>query len=309
MPSAKLKKPPKASLPALEWSFTGIGTQWWIGFYEHISVEQARLLRRLVDRRIELFDQTWSRFRADSLVSQIASAAGSYDLPSEGVTLLQFYRQLYELSSGAVTPLIGQLLSVAGYDASYRLTPAATLASVPAWDDVMTLSGSILTTTLPVLLDFGAAGKGYLVDLVSAILLENGVERFCVDAGGDMYVHGLRQELVVGLEDPRNTAQVIGVARLRDTALCGSAGNRRRWDSYHHIMDPRTQKSVSAVQAVWVCADSALVADGLTTALWFMPAEKLLGQFRCSYVLVAADNTVIRSADFPGELFVSGAKA
>jgi thiamine biosynthesis lipoprotein ApbE len=40
--------------------------------------------------------------------------------------------------------------------------------------------------THPVMLDFGAAGKGYLIDIVADILRQEQIESFCVDAGGDM---------------------------------------------------------------------------------------------------------------------------
>ena len=53
------------------------------------------------------------------------------------------------------------------------------------------------------MIDVGAAGKGCLVDIISAILQQAGVAEFVVDAGGDLRhcgEHGIR----VGLEHPRD---------------------------------------------------------------------------------------------------------
>lgn len=49
------------------------------------------------------------------------------------------------------------------------------------------------------MIDVGAAGKGYLVDIVSEILRQAGHTRFVVDAGGDLR-HAGEHGLHVGLE-------------------------------------------------------------------------------------------------------------
>ena len=78
-------------------------------------------------------------------------------------------------------------------------------------------------------MDFGAAGKGYLIDLVAKVLQKHKLDYFCVDAGGDMFYHNIGNEkLRVGLEHPDNPKQVIGVANIYNQSICASAGNRRR---------------------------------------------------------------------------------
>lgn len=307
MPSSKSKltRKPKAEAPiaAVEWSFEAIGTQWWIGLYQPLGEEQFRVLKAAVAERIEAFDKAYSRFRPDSLVTQISQRADSYQLPDDAAPLFALYRQLYEATDGAVTPLIGQTLSDAGYDAGYSLQPQATIEPAPVWDDVMRLQTEVLTTKQPLLLDFGAAGKGYLVDIVAEMIAAHGITQFSIDAGGDMVHRHGSQSLRIGLEHPVDLGQVIGVVELRNQAVCGSAGNRRAWPGYHHIMNPFTASSTQSVQAVWVVTDDALTADGLTTALFFVEPERLATQFKFEYVIVAADNSVRMSHNFPGTLF------
>ncbi|MEJ0073434.1 MAG: FAD:protein FMN transferase [Candidatus Saccharibacteria bacterium] len=304
----KAKQKPELGLPQpmADWSFEAIGTHWWIGVYEPVGSNALADMRRAVAERIEAFDKTYSWFRADSLVSRIAAEKGRYVFPEDSGTLFALYRALYDATDGAVTPLIGQLLSDAGYDAAYSLKPGA-LHEVPAWDDVMTYRDGELTTKEPVLLDFGAAGKGYLVDIIANELQSAGVDRFCVDAGGDMVCRGLARSLRIGLEHPDDTAQVIGVVEVQDGALCGSAGNRRAWAGYHHVMDPRTLESARDVKAVWVSAADGLTADGLATALFFTTPAELLNRFKFEYVIIAADDSVAVSPDFPGKLFTESA--
>ncbi|HEY1063733.1 MAG TPA: FAD:protein FMN transferase [Candidatus Saccharimonadales bacterium] len=304
MPSNRSATKPKSNdrpRPVWEWSFTAIGTDWWVGIYD--AYDDPEKLQHKIITLIDDFDDTYSRFRAGSLVSRMSEKAGTYQLPPNAVPLLRMYRELYESTGGRVTPLVGQLLADAGYDANYTLRSKHKLPSVPAWDDILSLDGSVLTVRKPALLDFGAAGKGYLVDLVAGLLEEESVEQYCVDAGGDMYCRGMNVPLTIGLEDPADPTQVIGVARVVGRALCGSAPNRRAWGEYHHIMDPASRRSTNNVKAVWAVADTAMLADGLTTALFFTEPEQLRKRFKFEYALVYADGRLRYSPDFPATFF------
>lgn len=258
----------------------------------------------MVADRIEAFDADWSRFRADSRVSRIAREVGRHRLPSDAGPLMDWYRELYVATGGRVSPLVGRTLESLGYDATYRLTPAAQLAPVPAWDDAISWDGEFLDTTRPVLLDVGAAGKGYLVDLVAHVLSSEGVGTFVVDASGDLVARGATAERIA-LEHPADPTRAIGVVPLRDGALAASASNRRAWgDGLHHVIDAVTGLPTSAVVATWALAPDALHADGLATALFFDPAPKLLEAEGVSYVRMFADGRVESSPSFPGELFL-----
>jgi len=304
MPSRKSNNKPKPDntpVPVHDWSFEAIGTRWWIGLYEAAEASALQKAQRLVAERIKTFDKTYSRFRSDSIASAVSRMAGDYELPPDSQALFALYRKLYDATGGVFTPLVGQLLSDAGYDASYSLQPGD-LTVPPRWDDVISYRDSTLHAEKPVLLDFGAAGKGYLADLVAAELQAAGFTKFCVDAGGDMVCSGLSDPLKIGLEHPDDPSQVVGVAELQHGALCGSAGNRRAWAEYHHIMNPFTLDSPRDIKAVWATADNALTADGLTTALFFVDPAKLLQQFRFAYAIMYADGSVVVSSDFPAQL-------
>ena len=99
--------------------------------------------------RIERFDRTYSRFRDDSLVAEAARGPVALDFPADAAPMLALYRELYELTGGAVSPLVGGALEHLGYDAEYRLLPAAGRAEVPTWDESMAFAGTRLTTSTP----------------------------------------------------------------------------------------------------------------------------------------------------------------
>jgi thiamine biosynthesis lipoprotein len=292
--------------------FKAIGTSWQIDFYS--LLDQALLFKidRSIKDRIEIFDKTYSRFRSDSLVSTISKKAGEYELPEDSYPLLSFYRQMYEITSGRVTPLIGQALVEAGYDQTYSLRPRSTIKTVPAWPDVMEYEKSRLITKQPVTLDFGAAGKGYLVDIVSRIIETYGIKNFCVDASGDMAYRSSKsnakglteQSIKVGLEHPDDPNLVIGWADLSgNTSLCASAINRRAWAGFNHIIDPASRKSIQNVKATWVITNTTMLADGLATALFFVDIAHLRQYFDFQCVVVYSDNSAEVSPDFNGGLY------
>lgn len=283
--------------------FEAIGTHWQIDFEAPDGFDEKKLLKS-IKRRINKFDKNYSRFRDDSLVSKIAMKKGIYKMPRDAKKMFEFYKDLYELTNGIVTPLIGHVMVDAGYDKNYSLITKK-LTHPPRWGDSINFKQPSLEVKKPVLLDFGAAGKGYLVDIVSNVLIKKGINKFCVDAGGDIYCHNLKQK--VGLEHPSDATQVIGTYDINNESICGSAGNRRRWGKFNHIINPHTLRAVTNIKAVWVISRETMIADGIATALFFIEPDKLMGSFDFSYLIVYEDMTIKKSENFRGELFIQEA--
>jgi thiamine biosynthesis lipoprotein len=284
-------------------TFQAIGTEWRITLLDVSEEEGARVFERVL-KRIEFFDKTYSRFRADSIVTAMSREAGVYELPDDARELIELYEDLYRITDGKFTPLIGQVLSDAGYDANYSLVSKQLTAPLPLAEAV-TYEFPRLTIKQPSLLDFGAAGKGYLVDLIAVILNEENISSYTINAGGDIRVKSMSDIPVqIGLENPDNASQVIGIASITNGSICGSAGNRRAWGNYHHIIDPVTLESPRHIKAVWVVAETALLADALTICLYFSPAS-LFSEYAFEYLIVRENSTTEHSKNFPAELFTT----
>ncbi|HWV25860.1 MAG TPA: FAD:protein FMN transferase [Aeromicrobium sp.] len=281
------------------WAFDAIGTAWQIDTPNPLPPD----VRDRISARIEQFDRTWSRFRADSAVMRLAEQSGEHVLDGADV-LLAFYDDLVDVTAGAVNPLVGRALSDLGYDATYSLTPTGRVAHVPDWN-VLDRRGDVVMVGEPVLVDVGAAGKGRLVDLVAAILRDSGVHEATIDAGGDLY-HCGPAPLRVALEHPADASRAIGVVTLPPQhALCGSAVNRRAWgDGLHHVVDGRTGRPTREVVATWALVPhSCMQADGLATAHFFADPDVLTARFDHEFVRVHADGSIIWSTGLPGEVF------
>jgi thiamine biosynthesis lipoprotein len=284
--------------------FEAIGTTW--------KIDASKDVLGVIKECIAEFDKAYSRFRPDSLVSEMARNAGThpieYQLPDDAKPMMQLYREMYDLTGGLMTPLVGQVLVDAGYDANYSLEPKQSIPKAPAWDDVMSYDAArnVLTMKKTAILDFGAIGKGYLIDIVAGLLRANGVTEYTVDAGGDIaHMSATGSALRIGLEDPSDATKALGVVEVKNQSVCGSAGNRRAWDRFHHIINPEKVESPRHIAGLWTVAETTMLADALSTALFFVGPEKLVAKYKFEFAIVFADRSAVVSKGFPGSLFTA----
>lgn len=284
MHSKKSKTKPRHSL-----RFEALGTPWSIESDVVISDD----LQATIYQTLDEFDHAWSRFRSDSTVTLMGASAGWYDLDDNGIKLIKWYERLYAMTHGLVTPLVGQTLADSGYDAAYSLRTKQNVARTPAWNDCLDLQGSQLRVKQPCLIDVGAAGKGTAVDIVVELLRQNNHQNFTVDASGDIYTTNPE---TIGLEHPFDASKIIGTVALQNKSVCGSASNRRTWsDGLHHIINPSTSQPTNDIIATWAIADTAMIADGISTALFFTSPETLRQHVAFDYITIRKDGLIAYS--------------
>ncbi len=281
------------------WRFDAIGTRWEIETESPLS----ETVRARVSAVIDSFDRAWSRFRADSLVGSLAGNGGEVPAPADAVVMLDAYRELSDATDGAVNPLVGVSLSALGYDAAISLVAGARRPAPADWTRILSWSDARLSVRSPTQIDVGALGKGRLVDLVLTELA--GVPgSVTVDASGDIAVRG--DEVRIGLEHPFDQTKAIGVASIRDQALCASAINRRAWgDGLHHVLDARTGAPVRTWAATWAIAPDAMQADAVATALFFDGGSELAARWGVDWVRMSTAGLAERSPNCPVELFTT----
>lgn len=282
------------------WEFEAIGTRWHIDTAQPVGDDARRRISGVIER----FDQQWSRFRTDSLVTELGVAGGARPAPEDASALLDIYAQLSDATGGAVNPLVGGALARRGYDAGYGFVDHGPTPSPAPWHDLLTCADGHLTLAAPATIDIGAIGKGRLVDKVADVI---GTTPVIVDAGGDIAVRGRTER--IGLEHPFDTSRVIGVWEVTDAALCASAIGRRAWPGadgtgLHHVLDARTGQPVRAIAATWAVAPTAMGADAVATALFFEGGPALAHGWGVPWVRMTTAGAVEWSADCTAELYV-----
>lgn len=286
-------------MPALQ--FEQIGTQWEIEC-DDLGSDGVQKIHTYA----EWFDAQFSRFRDGSLIEKLASSPGTYTVPEDLVTMLLLYLPVESLTGGRVTPTIGDLLVTLGYDKTYTFVEKDHSAKRPLIPLTQALSiedSQTITIHHPVMLDLGALGKGYLIDQLAHLLDRHTPQdsSYTINAGGDIR-HSGTKPLTVGLEHPADSTKLLGTVPVHNGAIAASAGNRRQWNKYHHLVDPKTKRPVDSVIASWVLCEEATRADLLATALFFCSPEHLQHQYQFEGVVIYRDRIWI-SEGFPGEVY------
>ncbi len=135
-------------------------------------------------------------------------------------------------------------------------------------------------------LDPGAIGKGYALDSAVEWLekIEAAPDSFLLHGGHSSLVargqHGGQSGWPVGIGNPLFTKKRLGTVLLRDQAMSTSGSNiqfyRHEGRRFGHILDPRNGLPVDGMLSVTVFADSAAVADALSTAFFVLGVENAM---------------------------------
>jgi thiamine biosynthesis lipoprotein len=229
---------------------------------------------RITSALFEEWEQTLSRFRADSEAMRLSARGGRWMKLSP-----LLYRALAtaldaaRATRGVFDPALRERMIQIGYDRTFEdLGPqlpaadGAPPAATGAWRAIH-LDDARRMARLPrgVGLDFGGIGKGMAVDAALVQLAEAGMTPALVSAGGDLAVRGLPEG------ESRWTVTVPGKDRvwmigLERGALATSGVERRRWRQgqieRHHLIDPRTgDPAQSGLWLVTAAAGSCAQAE------------------------------------------------
>ncbi len=265
-----------------------------------------------VDHAVEWFahvEAACNRFDSRSELSRLCAAPGTPVAVSATLfEALQFALAVARASDGAFDPTVGAALERNGFDRNYRsgdvVHSGVTDDRTVSWHDV-SIDASARTVTLekPMLLDLGAVAKGLAIDMAAQTLAR--FNDFSVDAGGDLYVGGHNADghsWAVGIRDPRQHERMLEVVRLSNSAVCTSGDYARRSPSGHHLVQPRTGRSVSENSSVTVIAPSALIADALSTAAFVLGPHEgvtLLEQHEVEGLFVTSDGQRVTTHGWP----------
>jgi thiamine biosynthesis lipoprotein len=143
--------------------------------------------------------------------------------------------------------------------------------------------------------------KGWAVQRAADGLQAAGIERFCINAGGDIVAHGRpgpERPWLVGIRHPRDAAAVAAIVEADDLAVATS-GLYERGD---HVVAPASGQAPRGVLSVTVVGPDLGTADAYATAALAMgtdgPAWTLtLEGYEAMTVL--EDETVLTTPGFP----------
>lgn len=255
-----------AQQPRLSWQGVAFGADVSILLDGPDEVTRPALARARLE--IEAYEARFSLFRADSDLVALNAAGQLRDLDARWRDMLALSDRLHKATGGLFDPTIQSL-----WQAHALGQDLQDAADRTGWDRVRLPDAQRRGVVLGdgQALSFNGVAQGAATDAVRAVLWRAGLTRVLVDIGETGALGGPWR---IGMGDPAHG--IVASLGLSDSALAvSSPAALKMQGGVHHILDPRGERRPKW-SSVGVVANSAALADGLSTAACLMSRADLL---------------------------------
>lgn len=270
-----------------------MGTTWSV-IYANAGDVDAQRLRSIIEQELLEINAALSTYIPDSEISRLNALEGDVNqqLSSRFAEVLSAGLRISALTDGAYDITVGPLVELWGFGAREfdGLVPAVeTVASTAQRVGVQRLEWDEETRVLhrpsAMRIDLSSIAKGYAVDRLSVLLLEQGLDNTLVEIGGELRARGERPEggpWRLAVESPDPAGQRFIEALVVSDAAVATSGDYRNFfevdgQRYSHLVDPRTGYPVAhELVSVTVIHENCMEADGLATGLIVLGLESAL---------------------------------
>lgn len=249
-------------------------------------------------------------------------AGQAVEVDGEILDLLEFCREIYDLTGGMTNIAMGSVLTL-WHDCREEAAEHPESAHTPGPDalreaaghtgidglEIDRAAGTVRLADPLMRLDVGAVAKGYAAGKIAETLKEAGMSAGIVSIGGNTVAVGSRPDgpWRVGIQNPGpDSTDYLATLELTDLCLVTSGSYERFFEvdgvRYHHIIHPGTLYPVNTYLSVSVLAADSGLADGLSTALFNMEPDAGMALVNAldgvEALWMRADGTLIRSPGF-----------
>jgi len=285
----------------------------------------AEFIRDDLEKYNNLYD-IYNDYEGINNIKTINDNAGKQPVKvaQEIIDLLQYGRELYEISGGGCNIAMGSVLRIwhkyreAGINdpETAALPPMEDLKEAALHTDINKMiidqeASTVYLADPQMSLDVGAIAKGYATERVCQTLIKEGYQSVLLSVGGNVRAIGYKEpDLLwnVSIKNPDKTSEQkeLLTTAIHDMTVTTSGVYERYYTvdgkQYHHIIDPETLMPSTRYQSVTILAKDSKVADGLTTAIFNMSIEegmRLIDSLPYAEALwVLPDGTIKESVGF-----------
>ncbi len=268
-------------------SFRAMGTTCQITLMDEPGIDSREFFEAAL-QWVSAFEERYSRFLPDSLISRINQAAGGdwVTVDEETDRLLSMCQELHFFTRGAFDPTALPLLLLWNWKARPPVIPddakIRAAMELVGWRKILRRPGAIRLPRKGMGIDLGGIGKEYAVDRVAQLAHEHGIRNVLVDFGQDIRATGRplgRSVWHVGLQDPQQPERCWTGVAVQNMAVATSGDYFRRFElngrRYGHILDPRSGYPVANdCRAVSVVASTCTFAGALCTSAFILGAQE-----------------------------------
>lgn len=250
-----------------------------------------------------------SHYRSTSVVNAINLSAGlqPVPVPPELLRVLLMARQAAQASGGDFDTTVGSLRDWDFHPNRPSIPSAQQITGQLSLVDQKGLvinerTGTAYLVKRGMRLDLGGIAKLPILQAGMRQLQRHGLVNAMINGGGDVLVMGQidGRPWRIGLRDPRQPGQLLGVVSLNQ-GLVATSGDYERFVMHqgrrlHHILDPKTGYPTRGPHGVTLISDQLEAINGLGTAI--MVAGAAAGRTRVAQtpgldaLIVDADNSL-----------------
>lgn len=219
----------------------------------------------------------------------------------EIVDLIQFSKEWYYKTDGAVNITLGPVLSIwhayreegksnpekAAIPDLKLLKKAAEKADINKLA-VDTENKTVFLQEKGMSLDVGAVAKGFATEIVAKELEKEGYTSFIISSGGNVRTagkprDGVRNMWGINIQNPDGNALIpddepLDTAFVTDASVVTSGDYQRYYEvngkRIHHLIDSATLMPANHYRAVTVISENSAVADFMSTTVFLLPYDK-----------------------------------
>jgi len=316
-------KPP-VDLPVIERTHQTMGTELRV-VASTPDQPRADVAIDAVFREFDRLDAMMSVWKDGSDIVRLNAAAGGHPVAVSRETreVLQIANQISEQTGGRFDVTFAALSGLWKFDYQDKDN------SVPDPKDIATRlpfidyrdlvvddgAGTAFLKRKGMRVNLGGIGKGYAVDRAVDIMRRAGLRDFMIQAGGDMFVSGRKNDRPwrVGIRDPRGPADRIFAALDLADGTFSTSGDYERFFMkdgvrYHHILDLRTGQPARLCRSVTLVTERAVIADALAKGVFILGPDEGMALIErtpgVQGVIVGAHNEVLISSGLKNKLIL-----
>lgn len=245
----------------------------------HLAEEAQEKGFRVIQDLIPIFD----RFDPKSQVSWLNQNKSLTEVPPQLFEVLKTSEKLFYQSGKAFDVTILPLLErqqeqVAGTGKPPDIQETRNTLTYVGFEKIDLDAGTIRFSHPGTRITLDGIAKGYIVDQAASTLENLGVQSALINAGGDIRAIGDKGGVpwTIGLKDPLGRKRTVQRFDLANRAVATSGNYENNFDPlarHHHIISKRLGDSPRRIISASVLANTAMLADGLSTTLFLSEPE------------------------------------
>lgn len=254
-------------------------------------------LQEAIDQKLAEFNASLSNYDPNSSISKVNK--NEINALTDPYLKKVFYTaiEISKITNGAFDITVAPLVNYWGFgftafdknDLTINSKAIDSLKQFVGYNKVSVSDGLILKEDPRIQMDVSAIAKGYGVDVVADLLLENGCNNYLVEIGGEVVTKGINSKgkvWKIGINKPIDNPVPMNTELQAAVAISGkalaSSGNYRQFyeldgKKYSHTIDPISGYPVEHnLLATSVIANNCMIADAYATAFMVLGTQKSL---------------------------------